>query len=118
VLRLLAGNAVAARAEVAARAPKPLDSMTAHVSSVARAADGREIFTLDNHQVCVELLADGNWLGARTGEKVTICHRWFDSYRLSLPSRRCPGFAEAKRAQSRGMPAASSRLRTGASQGS
>jgi hypothetical protein len=84
----LAPMEVAARAEAVAHAPKPLDSMTAHVSSVARAADGREIFTLDNHQIWVQLVADGNWLDVRTGETVKISRGWLGSYRLSLPSRR------------------------------
>jgi hypothetical protein len=83
----LAPMEVAARAEAAAHAPKPLDSMTAHISSIAKAADGREIFTLDNHQVWVQLVADGSWLDARTGEPVKISRGWLGSYWLRLPSR-------------------------------
>ena len=84
----LAPLQVAARAEAAAHAPKSLDSLTARISSVARAADGREIFTLDNHQVWVQLLADGDWLDAGTGEQVKIARGWLDSYWLRLPSHR------------------------------
>jgi hypothetical protein len=84
----LAPMEVAARAEAAAHAPQPLDSMTSHISSIAKAADGREIFTLDNHQVWVQLLADGSWLDARSGEQVTISRGWLGSYWLRLPSRR------------------------------
>jgi hypothetical protein len=84
----LAPMEVAARAEAAAHAPKPLDSMTAHISSIAKAADGREIFMLDNRQVWVQLTADGNWLDARTGEPVKISRGWLDSYWLSLPDHR------------------------------
>jgi hypothetical protein len=84
----LAPMAVAARAEAAAHAPKPLDSLTARIASVGKAADGREIFTLVNHQVWVQLVADGHWLDARPGETVTISRGWLGSYRLSLPSRR------------------------------
>jgi hypothetical protein len=83
----LAPLQVAARAEAAAHAPKPLDSLTGRISSIARAADGREIFTLDNHQVWVQLLADGNWLDASTGEQVRISRGWLGSYWLTLPSR-------------------------------
>ena len=90
----LAPLQVAARAEAAAHAPRPLDSLATRISSVARAADGREIFTLDNHQVWVQLLADGDWLNARTGEQVTISRGWLNSYWLRLPSRR--GFKVAR----------------------
>jgi len=84
----LAPMAVAARAEAVAHAPKPLDAMTARISSIAKAADGREIFTLDNHQVWVQLAADGNWLDAQPGEPVKISRGWLDSYWLSLSSHR------------------------------
>ena len=84
----LAPLQVAARAEAAAHAPKELDSLTARISSVAKAADGREIFTLNNHQVWVQLLADGDWLDASGGEQVQISRGWLSSYWLSLPSRR------------------------------
>lgn len=84
----LAPLQVAARAEAAAHAPKPLDSLSTRISSVARAADGREIFTLDNHQVWVQLLADGDWLDASTGEQVKISRGWLNSYWLRLPSQR------------------------------
>lgn len=84
----LAPLQVAARAEAAAHAPKQLGSLTARISSVARAADGREIFTLDNHQVWVQLLADGDWLDASTGQQVTVARGWLDSYWLRLSSHR------------------------------
>lgn len=84
----LAPLQVAERAEAAAHAPKSLDSLTARITSVTKAADGREIFTLDNHQVWVQLLADGDWLDASTGEQVEISRGWLDSYWLGLPSRR------------------------------
>ncbi len=84
----LAPMVVAARAEAAFHAPKPLDSMTARIARIGKAADGREVFTLDNHQVWVQLIADGHWLDARPGETVTLSRGWLGSYRLSLPSRR------------------------------
>jgi hypothetical protein len=84
----LAPQQIAERAEAAAHAPKPIDSLTGHVSSITKAADGREIFTLNNHQVWVQLVADGDWLDAGTGEQVTISRGLFGSYRLTLPSRR------------------------------
>jgi len=84
----LAPAAVATRAEAAAHAPKPIDSMAARISSVTKAADGREIFALDNHQVWVQMLADGNWLDVKAGEQVKIARGWLGSYSLSLPSHR------------------------------
>lgn len=84
----LAPQQIAERAEVAAHTPKPIDSLTGHVSSITKAADGREIFTLDNHQVWVQLVPDGDWLAADTGEQVTISRGLFGSYRLTLPSHR------------------------------
>lgn len=84
----LAPMAVATRAEAAAHVSRQLDSLPARISSVTKAADGREIFTLDNHQVWVQMLADGNWLDAKAGEQVKISRGWLGSYSLSLPSHR------------------------------
>lgn len=84
----LAPLQVAARAEEAAHVPKPLGAVVARITNLSKAADGREVFTLDNHQVWVQLVPDGDWLDARTGETVTISRGWLDSYRLSLPSHR------------------------------
>lgn len=90
----LAPQQIAERAEAAAHTPKPIDSLTGHVSGITKAADGREIFTLDNHQVWVQLVADGDWLDARRGEQVTISRGLFGSFRLTLPSHR--GFKVAR----------------------
>ncbi|MGH8318272.1 MAG: hypothetical protein ACREUL_09880 [Steroidobacteraceae bacterium] len=84
----LAPTEIAARAEAAAKAPKPVDSIVARISSLARAADGREIFTLDNHQIWVQLVPDSEQLDPKSGETVRISRGWLGSYWLSLPSRR------------------------------
>jgi hypothetical protein len=84
----LAPMTVAARAEAAAHAPKALDSLPVRIAAVSKAADGREIFTLDNHQVWVQLLADGTWLDARPGEQAQITRGWLGSYWLHLSSGR------------------------------
>lgn len=84
----LAPMVVAARAEAAAHAPKALDSLAVRIASVTKAADGREIFTLDNQQVWVQLLADGTWLDARPGEQAQITRGWLGSYWLRLSSSR------------------------------
>lgn len=84
----LAPQQVAERAEAAVHAPKPLESLTGHISGITKAADGREVFVLDNRQVWVQLEANGDWLDAHTGEQVTISRGWLGSFRLSLPSHR------------------------------
>lgn len=84
----LAPQQIAERAEAAAHAPRPIDSLTGHVTGITKAADGREIFTLDNHQVWVQLVADGDWLDAGKGQQVTISRGLFGSYRLTLSSHR------------------------------
>lgn len=79
---------IAEQAEAAMHAPKPLDSLTGHISGITKAADGREIFVLDNRQVWVQLETNGDWLDAHPGEQVTISRGWLGSFRLSLPSHR------------------------------
>ena len=82
----LAPMQVAAREEAAGRLPQQLKRLSAHITALARAADGREIFTLDNHQVWAELQPDED-VRARAGEPVTISRGMLGSYWLSLPSR-------------------------------
>jgi hypothetical protein len=82
----LAPMQVVARAQAAERLPRQLDRLSAHIAALGRAADGREIFALDNHQVWSQLVPDEN-VTARTGEAVTISRGWLGSYWLSLPSR-------------------------------
>lgn len=82
----LAPMQVAARAQAIERLPRQLDRLSAHITALGRAADGREIFTLDNHQIWAQLVPDGG-LAARTGDAVTISRGWLGSYWLSLPSR-------------------------------
>lgn len=78
---------VLAREQAATRAPPPLDRLAAHIIALGTAADGREIFTLDNDQVWSQLEPDAD-LGARRGDAVTISRGWLGSYWLSLKSRR------------------------------
>lgn len=82
----LAPMQVVERAEAAQRLPKQLDRLTAHIIALGRAADGREIFSLDNHQVWAQLVSD-EAVTARTGDVATISRGWLGSYWLSLPSR-------------------------------
>lgn len=78
---------ILAREEAARRAPAPLEHIEAHIVMLANAGDGREIFTLDNHQVWKEVEPDGD-LYAKPGEAVEISRGWLGSYSLSLKSRR------------------------------
>lgn len=84
----LAPAEVAARAEAAARVGKPLEAITARITALSEAADGREIFTLDNRQVWMQLEAVSRLIGAKPGEAVRISRGWLGSYWLTLPSRR------------------------------
>ena len=74
------------REQAARRAPPPLDHLSEHIAAFGLEADGREIFTLDNHQVWSQLEPDAE-LGARAGDAVTISRGWLGSYWLSLESR-------------------------------
>lgn len=78
---------ILAREEAARKAPRPLDHIAAHIMALANTADGREVFTLDNHQVWAQLAPDGD-LYAKPGEAVEISRGWLGSYSLSLRSRR------------------------------
>jgi len=82
----LAPMQVAAREEAAAGLPRQLDRLSAHIVALGRAADGREVFTLDDHQVWAELEPDED-LTPRAGDAVTISRGLFDSFWMSLPSR-------------------------------
>jgi hypothetical protein len=78
---------ILAREQAAQRAPQPLVHIEAHIVGMAGTGDGREIFTLDNHQVWVELEPDGD-LYAKPGEAVEISRGWLGSYSLRPRSRR------------------------------
>lgn len=78
---------ILAREEAARNAPRPLNHIEAHIVALAGGADGREIFTLDNHQVWAELEPEGD-LYAKPGEAVEISRGLLGSYSLSLKSRR------------------------------
>jgi len=82
----LAPMQVVERAEAAQRLPKQLDRLSAHIISLGRAADGRMIFSLDNHQVWAQLVPD-EAVAARAGDVATISRGWLGSYWMSLPSR-------------------------------
>jgi hypothetical protein len=72
--------------EAAQRVPRPLDHITAHVQSLSQAADGREIFTLDNREVWAQLVPED--LYVKPGDAVKISRAMLGSYWLALQSRR------------------------------
>ena len=78
---------ILAREEAAERLPPQLDRITADIKEVSKAADGRDIFTLDNHEVWVQLVPDAD-LYAKPGDVVEISRAALGSYWLSLKSRR------------------------------
>ena len=83
----LAPAQIEAREAVVVKLPQQLNRITSRIVALERTADGREIFTLSNHQVWAQLNAGGG-LFARVGDVVTISRGWLGSYLLSLPSRR------------------------------
>lgn len=72
--------------EAAQHVPRPLDHITAHIQSLSQAADGREIFTLDNREVWAQLAPDD--LYVKPGDAVKISRAMLGSYWLALQSRR------------------------------
>lgn len=83
----LAPMQVVAREAAAERLPRQLDRLSAHIAALGKAPDGRELFTLDNHQVWAQLVPDGD-VPAKVGDEVTISRGWLGSYWLSLQSHR------------------------------
>ncbi|HEX5461728.1 MAG TPA: hypothetical protein VFX20_17325 [Steroidobacteraceae bacterium] len=75
------------REEAAQRLPRQLDSITAQIKLVSRTADGRDVFTLDNHEVWSELVP-GDDFYARPGDVVKISRAMLGSYWLVVKSRR------------------------------
>jgi hypothetical protein len=72
--------------QAAQHLPRPLDHISAHIELIAKAADGRDIFTLDNHQVWAQLVPDD--LYVKPGDEVRISRAMLGSYWLALESRR------------------------------
>jgi hypothetical protein len=83
----LAPLQIAARQAAAEKLPRRLDHIAARITALSSAADGREIFTLDNSQVWMELEPEAT-VEPRVGESVEISRGWLGSYWLSLPTRR------------------------------
>lgn len=83
----LAPERILAREEAAQHLPHQLDQITARIALVSRAADGRDIFTLDNHEVWAQLVPDDD-LYARPGDVVKISRAMLGSYWLAVKSRR------------------------------
>lgn len=80
-------GAIAAREISAGVRAKPLTHISARISSISHAADGRLLFALDNGQMWVELARDDALL-ARSGEGVKISRQLFGSYWMELQSGR------------------------------
>jgi hypothetical protein len=83
----LAPAQIEAREAAVVKLPRQLTHIASRIVALQRLADGREIFTLANHQVWAQIDAEGG-LFARVGDVVTISRGWLGSYLLSLPSHR------------------------------
>ena len=83
----LAPEKILAREEAARRLPPQLDHITAHVVFVSKTADGRDVFTLDNHEAWAQLVP-GEDLYAKPGDVVRISRAMLGSYWLIVQSRR------------------------------
>jgi hypothetical protein len=64
-----------------------LSRIHAHVTELSRAGDGRVVFTLDNGQIWLQLLEEGDLL-LKPGDAVTVSRGLFHSYMLQTPSGR------------------------------
>ncbi len=80
-------RAVAAKEIAAGTRAADASTIEAHIVRLAREADGRMVFTLDNDQVWRQLIAEGELL-AKPGDAVTISRGWLGSYWLQLKSKR------------------------------
>ncbi len=84
----LSDTTIAQQEVAAGTRPAPLEHIEAHVKALARAADGRLVFTLDNDQTWVQLRPEGDDLLAKVGDAVTVSRGALGSYWLALSSRR------------------------------
>lgn len=83
----LAPERILAREEAVRRLPPQLDHITAHIAFISATADGRAVFTLDNHEAWVQLVP-GEDLYAKPGDVVKISRALLGSYWLVVKSRR------------------------------
>ena len=78
---------IAAKEVAAGRRPADLSRIQARLAQLSRAGDGREVFTLDNGQIWLQVLEEGDLL-LRPGDTVSISRGVFHSYLLQTPSGR------------------------------
>jgi hypothetical protein len=83
----LSPAAIAAKEVAAGQRPAELARLRAHVAELSRAGDGRMVFTLDNGQIWLQVLDEGDLL-LRPGDAVTISRGLFHSYMLQAASGR------------------------------
>lgn len=80
-------SAIAAKEVAAGKRPADLSRIQAHVTELSRAGDGRMVFTLDNGQIWLQVLSEGDLL-LRPGDDVTISRALFQSFMLKTGSGR------------------------------
>lgn len=84
----LSPSAILAREVKSGMRRQDISSITARVTGVGPAPDGRMIYDLDDGQVWEELVANGDAPPVSRGDKVQISRGWLDSYWLQTPSGR------------------------------
>ncbi len=83
----LPSGVIAAKEVAAGQRPADLSRIEAHVTELSRAGDGRVVFTLDNGQIWLQMLHEGDLL-LRPGDEVTIARGLFHSFALQTKSGR------------------------------
>jgi hypothetical protein len=84
----LSAESILAREVASGRRRKSISGITARVTDLHAAADGRMIYELDDGQTWEELQANGYAPELKAGDRVQISRGWLDSYWLQAPSGR------------------------------
>lgn len=83
----LPAGAIVAKEVAAGQRPADLSRIHAHIMQLSRAGDGRMVFTLDNGQIWLQVLEEGDLL-LKPGDAVTLARGLFHSFTLQTPSGR------------------------------
>jgi hypothetical protein len=83
----LSAAAIAAQEVQAGKRPAEPTHLQAHLMELSRAGDGRLVFTLDNGQIWLQVLEEGDLL-LKPGDAVTLSRGLFHSFTLRTNSGR------------------------------
>lgn len=84
----LSSSAILAREVAAGARRKPISHISARVTRLRQAPDGRMVYWLANGQVWEELLDNGDAPPVKAGEQLKISRGWLDSYWMQTPAGR------------------------------